>query len=87
MVAFHEHEMHNPVKHILIPAFGILANLACMSFYLIGPFMVPGMSKKEPFIALGFCALWGIVGAVFFLMRSKKLGRDVFVTKHAVTPA
>ena len=88
MVAFHEHEMHNPIKHIFIPAFGILANLACMSFYIIGPFMVPGMSKKEPFFALGFCALWGVYGAIFFLRRSKKLGRDVFVTKPPMaTPA
>ena len=34
MVAFHEHHMHNPIKHILIPGFGLLANLACMIFYL-----------------------------------------------------
>jgi basic amino acid/polyamine antiporter, APA family len=33
IVAFHEHHMHNPIKHILIPGFGILANLACMIFY------------------------------------------------------
>ncbi|MGD0541132.1 MAG: APC family permease, partial [Tepidisphaeraceae bacterium] len=88
MVAFHEHELHNPIKHIFIPLFGIVANLACMSFYIIGPFMVPGMSKKEPFFALGFCALWGVYGAIFFLRRSKKLGRDVFVTKPPMaTPA
>jgi len=88
MVAFHEHHLHNPIKHIFIPLFGILANLACMSFYIIGPFMVPGMSKKEPFFALGFCALWGIYGAIFFLRRSKKLGREVILTnKPAATPA
>ena len=87
MVAFHEHEMHNPIKHILIPGFGILANLACMSFYIIGPFMVPGMSKKEPFYALGFCALWGVLGAIWFLRNSKKMGREVILTKPVVTPA
>jgi len=88
IVAFHEHHMHNPIKHILIPGFGLLANVACMSFYLIGPFFVPGMSKKEPFIALGVAAVWGIYGAIFFLRRSKKLGRDIFVTKPPmVTPA
>jgi amino acid transporter len=85
MVAFHEHHMHNPIKHIFIPLFGIVANLACMSFYLIGPFAVVGMSKKEPFIALGFCALWGIFGAIYFLTRSKKMGREVILTKPAAT--
>jgi hypothetical protein len=65
----------------LIPGFGIIANLACMSFYVIGPFMVPGMSKKEPFYALGFCAFWGIVGAIWFLRNSKKMGREVLLSK------
>ena len=80
MVAFHEHHLHNPIKHIFIPAFGIIANLGCMLFYLVGPFTVPGMSVKEPFYALGFCAVWGIYGAIYFVMRSKKTGKTAFVT-------
>jgi amino acid transporter len=87
MVAFHEHEMHNPIKHIFIPLFGIVANLGCMLFYLVGPFMVPGMSKKEPFIALGFAAIWGIYGVIYFIGRSKKLGREMILTKPTITPA
>jgi amino acid transporter len=81
VVAFHEHQLHNPIKHILIPVFGLLANLACMLFYLIGPFSVAGMSWKESYIALGVAAVWGIYGAIYFLGRSKKLGRDVMLTK------
>jgi amino acid transporter len=84
IVAFHEHHMFNPIKHILIPGFGLLANLACMIFYLAGPFFVSGMSKKEPFIALGVSAVWGIYGLIFFLGRSKKIGREVFVSKPSV---
>jgi amino acid transporter len=87
MVAFHEHHMYNPIKHILIPGFGLIANLGCMLFYLIGPFSVPGMSKEEPFIALGFAALWGIFGTVYFLMRSKKLGREVLLSKPTAPTA
>jgi hypothetical protein len=86
MVAFHEHHMFNGIKHLAIPLFGLLANFACMGFYLVGPFLVPGMSKKEPFIALGFAAVWGIYGAIYFMMRSKKLGRDIMISKPA-TPA
>jgi hypothetical protein len=84
IVAFHEHHMFNPIKHILIPGFGLLANLACMIFYLAGPFFVSGMSKKEPFIALGIAAVWGIYGGIYFMGRSKKIGREVFVSKPSV---
>jgi amino acid transporter len=85
IVAFHEHHLHNPIKHILIPGFGLLANLACMIFYLVGPFYVPGMSKKEPFIALIVAAVWGIIGGIFFMMNSKKLGRTAFVAAAPTT--
>ena len=47
--------MFNGFKHLVIPVFGLLANLACMLFYIVGPFVVAGMSWKEPFVALGFC--------------------------------
>lgn len=85
IVAFREHQMFNGIKHMVIPVLGLLCNLACMLFYLIGPFMVPGMSKKEPFFALGFAALWGIYGAIYFMLRSKKTGKTILV--QSPTPA
>jgi amino acid transporter len=85
IVAFHEHQMHNPIKHIFIPLFGIVANAGCMAFYLIGPFSIPGMSVKEPFYALGFCAFWGIIGLIYFVAGSKKKGKPMFAV--APTPA
>jgi len=88
IVAFHEHHMHNPIKHIFIPLFGVIANAACMLFYLVGPFYVPGMSKKEPFIALGVAAVWGLYGLIHFITNSKKTGKEMLLTKpSAVTPA
>ena len=74
--------MHNPIKHKLIPAFGLVANLGCMLFYLIGPFSVAGMSAKEPLWALGVAGIWGIYGVLYFTMRSKKTGKPVM----AMTP-
>jgi amino acid transporter len=81
IVAFREHHMFNGIKHLVIPVFGLLANLACMVFYLVGPFSVPGMSSKEPFIALGICALWGIYGLIFFKRNSAKQGKEMLLTK------
>ncbi len=49
IVAFREHHTFSGIKHFVIPIFGVLANLACMVFYLVGPFTVSGMSKMEPF--------------------------------------
>jgi len=50
-----------------------------MLFYLVGPFSVAGMSFKEPYIALGIAALWGIYGAIFFLGASKKKAKSVLI--------
>jgi APA family basic amino acid/polyamine antiporter len=71
MVAFNQHHSFHGFKHVVVPVFGLVANLCCMLFYLVGPFLVSGMSLKEPYIALGICAAWGIYGAIYFLKGSK----------------
>jgi APA family basic amino acid/polyamine antiporter len=78
MVGFHNHAMYNPIKHLFIPLFGLVANLACMAFYLIGPFMGYG-TPKEPLCALGIAIVWAIYGGVYFLSASKKKGRTTMV--------
>jgi amino acid transporter len=80
IVAFREHHMFNGFKHFVIPVFGLLANLACMLFYLVGPWSVPGMSVKEPYIALGVAAVWGIYGWIYFAKRSKATGKQMILT-------
>jgi hypothetical protein len=80
-VAFREHQSFSGFKHFFVPLFGLVANLVCMLFYLVGPFTVAGMSVKEPYIALGFCGLWGAYGLFYFLGSSKKKGKAVLVEK------
>ena len=87
MVAFKEHHSFNGFKHFVVPIFGLVANLACMLFYLIGPFTVAGMSWKEPYIALAFCGAWGLYGAYYFVKASKVKGREVLLTTKPVTVA
>jgi len=81
IVAFREHHTFNGFKHVFIPVFGVLANLCCMLFYLVGPFMVAGMSPKEPYVALGIVMLWGIYGLIYFTRSSARKGRPVFVAE------
>jgi amino acid transporter len=83
IVAFREHHMFNGFKHMVIPIFGLVCNLGCMLFYLIGPFSVAGMSWKEPYFALGAAALWGLYGAFYFMSRSKKTGKSILVNQPA----
>ncbi len=86
IVAFREHHMFHGFKHMFVPIFGLIANLLCMLFYLVGPFMVSGMSIKEPYIALLVCAGWGIYGGIYFLRSSKAKSKSVLISeKQAAT--
>src|SRR5262249_61217666 len=85
IVAFREHHMFTGFKHMFVPLFGLVANLACMLFYLIGPFMVSGMSWKEPYIALAVAAAWGIYGVFYFRGRSSKIEKPMFLTQKPVS--
>src|SRR5215469_4220567 len=85
IVAYSSRADRNILLHVLIPGFGLLANLICMAFYLIGPFFNLG-TKMEPLTALGISGIWGLYGAVYFLKSSKKKGKAILVeTKAAVT--
>lgn len=81
IVAYHKHPKFSPIRHFFIPVFGLAANLACMAFYLIGPFMGYG-TKIEPLLALGIAVVWGLYGGIYFLRTSKATGRTTLVPKE-----
>jgi basic amino acid/polyamine antiporter, APA family len=83
IVAFHNRPDRSFVKHTLIPGFGLVANLTCMAFYLIGPFFNLG-TKMEPLAALGISGVWGLYGAVYFLRSSKAKGKSVLLESKLV---
>jgi len=78
IVAFHKRPDYNVVFHLLIPGFGLIANLVLMAFYVISPVFGLG-TFKEPLLALGISAVWGIYGAIYFLRSSKKKGKSVLL--------
>jgi amino acid transporter len=81
MVAYHQHPKYSPLRHLLIPVFGMLSNLACMIFYLVGPFMGYG-TKMEPLLALGVAMVWAIYGGIYFMRSSKTRGRTTLVSQR-----
>ena len=78
MVAFHNHPKYSPIRHLFIPLFGLVSNLACMAFYVIGPFMGYG-TKLEPLLALGVALVWALYGGIYFMRSSKASGRTTLV--------
>jgi APA family basic amino acid/polyamine antiporter len=82
MVAYQERDEFHGLKHMVIPIFGAVANLACMAFYIIGPIEGLG-SVKEPLMAVALAVIWGLYGAVYFLRNSKKLGKSTLSVKTA----
>jgi amino acid transporter len=78
MVAYHKHPKFNVVRHLAIPLFGLCANLACMGFYLVGPFMGYG-TKMEPLLALGIAAVWGVYGSFHFIRTGKAEGKSMLI--------
>jgi amino acid transporter len=82
IVAYQGHPNFSALKHLLIPVFGVLANLICMLFYIIGPFIGYG-TKMEPFGALGIAAVWAIYGGIYFTRASRAAGRATFVASRA----
>jgi amino acid transporter len=82
IVAYNKRPDHSFLRHTLIPAFGVLANIGCMAFYLIGPFLNIG-TKMEPYGALIIAVLWGAYGLVYFLKSSKAKGKSVLLESKA----
>ena len=82
LVAYHGHPKFKVVRHAIIPVFGLLANLACMAFYLIGPFMGYG-TKMEPLLALGIALVWAVYGGIYFTRASRRTGRTTLVATRA----
>jgi APA family basic amino acid/polyamine antiporter len=84
MVAYHKHPNFSFIRHLAIPIFGLVANLACMMFYLVGPALGYG-TTREPLLALGIAIVWGLYGGIFFFRGSKKTGRKMLIDTRTGT--
>jgi basic amino acid/polyamine antiporter, APA family len=78
ILAFRGRPDYKPLVHLIIPGLGLIANLACMAVYLVGPFFNLG-TKMEPLGALGISGVWGLYGAWYFIKSSKKKGKALLV--------
>jgi amino acid transporter len=83
IVAYHGSAKFKFVRHLAIPVFGLVANLSCMGFYLVGPFLGYG-TKMEPLLALGVALVWSVYGGIYFVRMSKRTGRTTLVPSRLI---
>ena len=70
MVAYHKHPKFSAAAPLPHSGVWLLANLACMLTYLVGPFLGIG-TKAEPLLALGIALVWAIYGGIYFVTSSR----------------
>jgi len=78
IIAYSKRPDYSVVRHLIIPGFGLLANIVCMAFYLISPIFGLG-TYKEPLLALAISAIWGIYGAIYFIRTSRQKGKAILL--------
>jgi len=86
IVCYQGHPNFKVVRHLLIPIFGLAANLLCMAAYLVLPFLGYG-TKMEPLLALGIAAVWAVYGGIYFVRSSKGKGRATLIAERGMGTA
>ena len=79
---YHRHPNFSFLKHMLIPIFGVAANLVCMG--VLHRRAIHGVRHEDgAVLALGIAAVWAIYGGIYFTLNSKKQGKTTLVTTRA----
>lgn len=74
------------VKHKLVPAAGLLANLAALGGVIFLSISAGGATQRDTLIALAIVAVWAVVGACWFALNTRRLGHPVLVEEKRRVP-
>jgi basic amino acid/polyamine antiporter, APA family len=77
IIAFAGKPNFNPLKHLIVPVLGLLANLAMLLTILGLGFVGGGDSQTESMMALVIAALWLAASVVYVLANNRKTGRTL----------
>ncbi len=84
IIAFAERREFRLIKHGVIPALGLAANLlmlgAIIYLYIVGN----SDARKEAYICFAIAGLWAIAGAAYVFVNSRRTGRAIVGASSAI---
>ena len=83
LVAFAGRDDRHPLKHVVVPVLGLVANLAMLGAVLFASITAGGSTQTDTVIALAIVAVWIVAGAVWLVVNSAAQRRSLFVEARA----
>jgi basic amino acid/polyamine antiporter, APA family len=77
IIAFASRPDFNFVKHLVIPALGLLANVALLVVILGVGIVGGGDSQTESLMAIGFAVVWAVLSGAYVLVNNRRSGRSL----------
>jgi basic amino acid/polyamine antiporter, APA family len=87
IVAFASRADFNPIKHLVVPGLGLLANIVMLVTILGVGFVGGGDSQTESLMALGFAAVWAVASGAYVLLNNRRTGRALVPRPEAAIQA
>ncbi len=74
------------IKHKLIPALGLLANLAALGGVIYLSVSAGGSTQTDTIVALAIVAVWIVVGAVWLVVNTRRMQHPVLIEEKRRVP-
>lgn len=81
MIAFWARPERSALKHILVPALGLVANLALLATILVMSISSGGSTQTDTLIAVAIVGVWVVVGAVWLTVNSRATRKPILVRR------
>ncbi len=75
IVAFASRPDFNPIKHLVVPGLGLLANLVMLLTILGVGFVGGGDAQTESLMAIGFAVVWALASGLYVVLSNRRTGR------------
>ncbi|MBV9169238.1 MAG: APC family permease [Chloroflexi bacterium] len=85
IIAFHGRAEGSLLKHVIVPALGLIANLAMLVTILGVGIAGGGTSQEESLIAIAFAGFWAVVSAIYVVLSNRRSGRTLFATPSSIS--
>jgi amino acid transporter len=80
IVAFASRPDFNWFKHLVIPALGLLANIALLVVILGVGIVGGGDSQTESLMAIAFALVWAVASGAYVVVNNRRSGRSLVAT-------